>query len=171
MLDKLKSALGLSKSPEAMLEEERRNVRDQIARFNDGLVSHAAMCERLVQQVRKLEDDEQQLRARTTANLKAGNRRAAGESALRLQTVTRELTENRKQAEEADQTYKELVRARDASIEAARKKLETLGLAVGSVREREDEELSSQRVLSQSPAAGSKVAKGTTVDLVVVAPD
>ena len=57
------------------------------------------------------------------------------------------------------------------SLSRARKKLETLGLAVGSVREREDEELSSQRVLSQSPAAGSKVAKGTTVDLVVVAPD
>lgn len=134
MIDKLKSALGIAKSPEALLEGERKNVREQIARFNDGLVSHAAMCERLVQQVRKLEQDEQQLRARATANLRAGNRQAAGEAALRLQTVMRELDENRKQAEEAERTYKELVRARDASIEAARGKLEALRRGIDDMR-------------------------------------
>ncbi len=53
----------------------------------------------------------------------------------------------------------------------ARKKLEDAGLSVGSVREREDPELSSQRVLSQEPDAGTEVAPGSSVDLVVVAPD
>jgi beta-lactam-binding protein with PASTA domain len=53
----------------------------------------------------------------------------------------------------------------------ARKKIEDAGLVVGSVREREDPELSSQRVLSQSPDGGSEAAKGSAVDLIVVAPD
>lgn len=53
----------------------------------------------------------------------------------------------------------------------ARDKIERAGLTVGSVREREDPELSANRVLSQSPSAGSDVASGTAVDLVVVAPD
>ena len=56
-------------------------------------------------------------------------------------------------------------------VATARKRIEAAGLVVGSVREREDPELSSQRVLSQEPDAGTKVAKGTSVDLVVVAPD
>lgn len=52
----------------------------------------------------------------------------------------------------------------------ARDKIEKAGLTVGSVREREDPELSGNRVLSQSPSAGSDVAPGTAVDLVIVAP-
>jgi beta-lactam-binding protein with PASTA domain len=56
-------------------------------------------------------------------------------------------------------------------LSRARKQIEDAGLVVGSVREREDPELSSQRVLSQTPDGGSQVAKGSAVDLVVVAPD
>lgn len=56
-------------------------------------------------------------------------------------------------------------------IDQAKKKLEDLGLALGKVSEREDEEMSGRRVLSQSPAAGSTLSPGETVDLVIVAPD
>lgn len=56
-------------------------------------------------------------------------------------------------------------------LERARTKLEEVGLAVGAVREKEDPELSSQRVLSQKPSAGTEVAVGSLVDLVIVAPD
>jgi beta-lactam-binding protein with PASTA domain len=56
-------------------------------------------------------------------------------------------------------------------LDRARKKLAEVGLEVGSVREQEDAELSSRRVLSQSPSAGSEVAAGTEVNLVIVAPD
>jgi beta-lactam-binding protein with PASTA domain len=56
-------------------------------------------------------------------------------------------------------------------LDRARKKLEDVGLAVGSVRQQEDPELSSRRVLSQKPAAGTEVAAGSDVDLVIVAPD
>ncbi len=38
--------------------------------------------------------------------------------ALRLQTIDRELTENRAQLEQAEKTYKDLVKARDVAINA-----------------------------------------------------
>jgi serine/threonine-protein kinase len=65
----------------------------------------------------------------------------------------------------------EVPKLRNKRLSQARKELEKLGLALGKVSEREDEELSGGRVLSQSPARGSTVEPGTTVDLVVVAPD
>ena len=83
------------KNPEALLEVETENLRKQIAQYNQGLASHAGLCERLMSQVKKLEAEERDLRAKTSANLRAGNRSAAGQYALRLQTVTRELEENR----------------------------------------------------------------------------
>jgi hypothetical protein len=58
------------------------------------------------------------------ANLRAGNREAAGNYALRLQTVQRELAENRAQLEQAETTYKELIKARDVSVKAAQAKIE-----------------------------------------------
>jgi serine/threonine-protein kinase len=56
------------------------------------------------------------------------------------------------------------------SLDRARKALEDVGLSVGTVREREDPERSGRRVLSQKPSAGTEVAPGSVVDLVIVAP-
>src|ERR1700756_2593811 len=81
-------------NPEALLEVEQENLRKQIGKFNSGLAAHAATVERLIARVRKLENDENEWRAKPAANLKLGNRQAAGQYALRLQTVQRELTEN-----------------------------------------------------------------------------
>ena len=118
---------GLEKAnPEALLEVEKENLRTQIIRYNEGLASHAGLCERLMTQVRKLESDERDLRARTTANLKAGNRDAAGQGALRLQMIQRELEENRRQLAQAEETYKSLVSAREVAVKAARAKIEAL---------------------------------------------
>src|SRR5271166_6944988 len=87
---------GLEKqNPEALLEVETENLRKQVAQYNQGLVSHAGLCERLMTQVRKLETEQRDLRAKASAHLRAGNREAAGQYALRLQTVERELEENR----------------------------------------------------------------------------
>jgi phage shock protein A len=121
-------------NPEALLEMEKEHLRAQIAQYNQGLASHAGMCERLMTQVRKLETDQRDLRARTTANLRAGNRQVAGELALRLQTVERELTENRKQLEQAENTYKELVRARDVAVNTARSKIESLKSSIDDMK-------------------------------------
>jgi phage shock protein A len=113
-------------NPEALLEVEKDNLRKQIANYNQGLAAHAGLCERLMTQVRKLEQEERELRAKTAANLRAGNRDLAGQQALRLQTTQRELTENRTQLTSAETTYKELIRARDVAVKAATDKIESL---------------------------------------------
>jgi len=121
-------------NPEALLEVETENLRKQIAQYNQGLASHAGLCESLMSQVRKLEAEERDLRAKTSANLKAGNRAAAGQYALRLQTVQRELTENRKQLEQAETTYKDLLKARDVAVSNAKAKIESLKSSISDMR-------------------------------------
>lgn len=126
---------GLERSnPEALLEVEKENLRKQVSRYNEGLASHAGMCERLMTQVRKLESDQRDLRAKATANLRAGNRDVAGQYAMRLQTVERELEENRKQLEQAEKTYKELIMARDVAVNAAKQKIEALRQSLSDLK-------------------------------------
>lgn len=126
---------GLEKqNPEALLEVESENLRKQISQYNQGLTSHAALCERLMTQVRKQELEQRDLRAKTTANLRAGNRDAAGQYAIRLQTVERELEENRKQLEQAEITYKELTRAREVAVSTARAKIESLRSSISDMK-------------------------------------
>jgi serine/threonine-protein kinase len=70
-----------------------------------------------------------------------------------------------------EETLVKVPRVLGMPINRARKKIEDAGLTVGSVREREDPELSGRRVLSQNPSKGTEVPEGTAVDLVIVAPD
>jgi phage shock protein A len=122
------------KNPEALLALEKENLREQIAKYNQGLASHAGLCERLMSQVKKLETEERDLRAKTGANLRAGNREAAGQYAVRLQTVQRELSENRAQLEQAEETYKNLLKARDVAVNAARAKIENLKASITDMK-------------------------------------
>jgi phage shock protein A len=122
------------RNPEALLELEQENLRKQIANFNQGLATHAGLCERIMGQVRKLEAEEKDLRAKTAAHLRAGNKSAAGQYALRLQTVEQQLEENRKQLEQAEGTYKNLVKARDVAVQTARAKIQSLKGAINDMR-------------------------------------
>ena len=122
------------RNPEALLELEQENLRKQIGQFNQGLASHAGLCERLMSQVRKLEAEEKDLRAKTTAHIRAGNNSAAGQYALRLQSVENQLNENRTQLEQAEKTYKDLVKARDVAVQTARAKIESLKGAINDMR-------------------------------------
>jgi phage shock protein A len=121
-------------NPEALLEVEQENLRKQVAQYNQGLASHAGLCEGLMAQVRKLEGEERDLRAKATANLRAGNRDAAAQYALRLQTVQRELGENRKQLEQAEATYKDLLKARDVAVQSAKSKIEALRSGISDMK-------------------------------------
>ncbi|HEY5807188.1 MAG TPA: PspA/IM30 family protein, partial [Povalibacter sp.] len=122
------------RNPEALLELEQENLRKQIANFNQGLATHAGLCERIMGQVRKLETEQKDLRGKTTAHLRAGNKSAAGQYALRLQTIDQQLEENRKQLEQAEATYKNLVKARDVAVQTARAKIESLKGAINDMR-------------------------------------
>lgn len=136
----LKGFLGLfvggleKRNPEALLEAEKENLRRQIGEFNNGLAAHAALVERLIAQVRKLNAEETDLRAKTRANLQAGNREAAATMALRLQQVDKEHDNMRAQFEDAEKRYKELVRARDVSVKAARDKIEQLRRGIDDMK-------------------------------------
>lgn len=126
---------GMERSnPEALLEAEKEDLRKQIAQYNQGLASHAGMCERLIAQVKGLEREERDLRARASAHLKAGNRDAAGQYALRLQSVTRQLEENRAQLEQAEETYQNLVKARDVAVQEAQAKIQQLKHAMNDLK-------------------------------------
>ena len=93
---------GLEKrNPEALLELEKENLRTQIAQFNQGLSAHAGLCERLMTQIRQQEKDEREFGAKTKVHLQAGNQDAAGQYAVRLQSIRADLTENRAQLESA----------------------------------------------------------------------
>ncbi|NNC90220.1 MAG: hypothetical protein HKN82_17320 [Akkermansiaceae bacterium] len=113
-------------NPEALLEVEKENLRAQIAEFNNGLAKHAGLVERLISRVKKLDAREEELRAKTAANLKAGNRKQAGEYALELKEISREHDGVKDQMEDAEKRYKELTRARDVSVKTAREKIEAL---------------------------------------------
>jgi phage shock protein A len=122
------------RNPEALLELEQENLRKQVASYNEGLAHHAGLCERLIGQTRRLEKEENDLRAKTAAHLRAGNKNAAGQYALRLQTVQRELGENRAQLEQAENTYRDLIKARDVAVSSARAKIESLKGAINDMR-------------------------------------
>ncbi len=126
---------GLEKrNPEALLEVEKENLRKQIAQYNQGLASHAGLCERLMTQIRAQEKEERDLFARTKVNLQAGNQDVAGQCAVRLQSIREDLTENRAQLESSENTYRELIRARDVSVQNARTKIEALKSSINGLK-------------------------------------
>lgn len=144
------------RNPEMLLEAEKENLRKQIASYNEGLAAHAALCERLMAQVRKLENDDRDLRAKATANLRAGNRDAAAQYALRLQTVQRELDENRTQLGQAEKTYRELLKAREVTVHTAQAKLESLKQSIDDLKiKRATAELTEMAAAMVGQAGGS----------------
>ena len=120
--------------PEVLLAVERESLRKQIASYNLGLAAHASLCERLIAQIRRQEADEEALEARVRGNLNAGNQEAAGLHALQLQTLRRELAENRTQAAAAEQTYQELIRTRDVAIREAQRRVHAVRTAIADLK-------------------------------------
>lgn len=118
---------GLEKAnPRVLIEAEKENLRHQIARFNDNLANHAAFVERLMRQIKTQEKQEQDLAAKTAAHLKLGHRQQAGQYALQVKNLREQLEENRSQLNQAEETYKKLVKARDVSVREAKQKIDSL---------------------------------------------
>lgn len=136
----IKGMLGLAvtkaeaSNPEALLELEKENLRKQIAQYNQGLASHAALVERLISQVEREEKRERDLKAKATAHIKAGNNEPASRYALSLQEIRRELKDNRAQLVDAEKTYKDLTKARDVTIQEAKRKIESLRFGIQDMK-------------------------------------
>src|SRR5207248_5986769 len=101
---------------------------------NQGLAAHAALCERLMTRTRELEAEEASLKEKTAVHLRAGNRDVAGQYALRLQATSKELADNREQLKKAEETYANLVRARDEAVRAAEAKIDALRLSIDDMK-------------------------------------
>jgi phage shock protein A len=128
---------GIEKNnPEALLENEKENLRKQIANFNGGLAIQAALVEKLAAQAKKLSVDEDDLNSKIPVLLNAGKRDLAAQLALRLQTVDKEHDDVVAQLEEAEKSYKDLTRARDVSVKAAKDKMEALGRGINDLKVR-----------------------------------
>ena len=121
-------------NPEALLEREKDNLRERISRFNEGLVSHAALSERLMTQVSRGETEEAELTSRIQALVKAGKKEAAGRYAYQLQQISARLGEDRAELEAAEETYQSLARTRDARVAEARENIEKLRRQIGDLK-------------------------------------
>jgi len=121
-------------NPEALLENERENLRKQIASFNDALATHAGMVEKLGAQTKRLETEERDLRAKIPTLIAAGKRDVAGQLAVKLQTVDAQHDQVLAQLEDTDRQYKELVKARDAAISSATRKIEELSVGLNDMK-------------------------------------
>ena len=120
--------------PEAVLDYEREQLRIQVASYNKNLAGHAGLCERLRVRGRNLEKEEGVLHKRIERFLGAEKRERAAELALRLEAVSRERTELAAQLSQAEETYQDLIKSRDAAIDSARAKLEALKRSISDVK-------------------------------------
>jgi phage shock protein A len=120
--------------PDAVLDYERTQLRAQVANYNRGLASHAALCERLKRSGMRLAREQAELGQRVQRRLTAGDRERAGQAAMRLEAVTSEREENLRQLDEAEATYRSLVRSRDVAVDSARAKIEALKRSIGEAR-------------------------------------
>ena len=120
--------------PEAVLDHERQQLRLQVARYNHGLAAHAGVCERLRKKATRLEARVGELSDQVGERLANGERDAAAEAALELEEVQADLAKTRTQLADAEETYRELLHARNGAIRAARRKIEGLRRAIGETK-------------------------------------
>ena len=85
-------------------------------------------------QVKREEKDLRELTAKAAAHLKAGNRKLAGEYALRLQQLKETHKENVAELGDAEKTYTELKNAQEVAVKAARDKIEALSRDIDQTR-------------------------------------
>lgn len=119
---------------EEMLGLEREELQKQIFQFNRGLAGHAGLCERLRSEIARLDKEHTALEPKLRARLAAGDRVGAGRNAVRLEAIVSERAQHGTQLAEAEATYKELVRAREVALVAAKEKIEGLKRSIGDYK-------------------------------------
>ena len=125
------------RNADAMLDLERETLREQVARYNEGLAGYAGLIERLKHEREQLEKERSAHEPRLRARLLAQDRDAAGRHALRLETIAERLTVLETELDRAEQEYRELARARDAAVARARERIEAFKRSLGDLRLKE----------------------------------
>lgn len=121
-------------NPEALLENERENLRKQTAKFNGALANHAGEVERLSHLAKRLDTEEKDLRTKVEAMLRAGKRELAATLAVKLQSVDTQHDQVYAQLVECEAQYKELTKARDVAVKGAVKKIEELTVGITDLK-------------------------------------
>jgi phage shock protein A len=122
------------RNPDALLENEKENLRHLMAQFNAGLVQHAAITERLGSQMARGERQIETLTYRVNALLGSGEREAAAREALALKEVKARLDEDRRQQADAEMTFKSLVNRRDTAVAESRARIERIRRQIGDLK-------------------------------------
>jgi phage shock protein A len=125
------------REPQEILAAEQQALRKQEMQFNQGLAAHAAACERFSAEVLRLEKLEADCKAQAAAQLKAGDAGLAGQFALKLQNIRKDLAYYRGQIQEARGMYQELLRVRDAFVSSTRQKIEELRRQLDEIKLKE----------------------------------
>jgi phage shock protein A len=120
--------------PEALLERERERFRASIAQFNEGLVMHATLSERLKSQIASGTARAKQIQDRLRATLRSGNETAAGRLALELKSVEQAIASDRSKFASAEAAYQQLLETRDAAVAETRSRLEELRFQIGDLK-------------------------------------
>ncbi|MFM2420920.1 MAG: hypothetical protein RL385_5643 [Pseudomonadota bacterium] len=118
----------------ALLESEREELAQRVARFNQGLAVHAAMCERLRLRICTLERDEAALVQRLKAQLASGDRAGAGRAAFERERIQTELAQKQAEHVAAEAAYQELLEARSEAVDVAKRRLNGLRSVIDEQR-------------------------------------
>lgn len=124
---------------DALIALEKENLRKQMAKESDSLHTLNTLSELLTNQVKKLETQAWDLRAKIMANIRAGNRELAGESALQSQTLHQQLADARHQLTLVEMAQKNLFNAYEQVAKVAgrdRTGRSTLFSSVGEMEKR-----------------------------------
>jgi phage shock protein A len=119
---------------DALLELESENLRTLVGRYNEGLATHAGVCDRLRRRIGSLEGEAERARTLALECLSGGDRVRAAKHALAEERLREDMDRHRTELGEAEASYQELVRTRRVAVEAAREKIEGLRRTIGTAR-------------------------------------
>jgi phage shock protein A len=122
------------RNPESLLELEGEKFRKLVGQFNDGLVTHATLAERLKTQVTANEAKARQITSRIQALVRAGDNETAGRCALELKQLSALIAEDGQKLDAAEKKYHYLVQARDAAAAETRARFEQLRWKIGDLK-------------------------------------
>jgi len=149
-------------NPKALIEGEKEALREKVAKFNLGLAKQAGFVSRLERLIADATKKEQELIAKTQANLKAGNNEVAGKYAMELKTTRAQLMEYRTQYKDAQDAYQNLLKTKEVAVTDARNKIDLLVRKLSQVEMKEAEadlREMSQAMVSQIGSDGDTLSR------------
>lgn len=142
-------------NPKAILEAEKEEQRDVIAKFNENLAKKAGLIVRLKRMVSEEKQKEQELLAKVQANMAAGNQDLAGQYALQIKELKESAANHVKNLEECQKEYEELQESRNTAVQEARARISKLEQKLSEVEMKESEAELRERSADMVQSLGS----------------